>query len=194
MKRVCVFCGSGVGARPAYADGAKALVHAMHERSLGLVYGGGDVGLMGVIADEMLGQGGEVIGVIPHTLVDKEVAHRGLTKLEVVQTMGERKRILGEQSDGFVTLPGGHGTLDELFEVICEVQLGFHAKPIGVLNVDGFYDPLIAFLDRLVEEQFVQPQHRGMLIIDRDPGVLLDRMLAYEPSGALEKYKKESAK
>ncbi|MDJ0786269.1 MAG: TIGR00730 family Rossman fold protein [Myxococcota bacterium] len=180
MKRLCVFCGSSPGARPEYQAAARALGDAMVERGLGLVYGGGNVGLMGTLADAVLEGGGEVIGVIPRDLVKREVGHHGITRLEVVETLFERKGRMFELSDGFVSLPGGVGTLDELFEVMTWVQLGYLSKPCALLDVDGFYDGLQGLLDRLVAERFVRPEHRDLLWVEHQPAALLDRLERYE--------------
>ncbi|HEY7219850.1 MAG TPA: TIGR00730 family Rossman fold protein [Candidatus Binatia bacterium] len=176
MKKICVFTGSRHGISAAYANAARQLAHDLAERGFGLVYGGGNVGLMSVIADAVLALGGQVTGVIPDSLVSKEVAHRGLSELRVVQSMHERKALMAELSDGFIALPGGIGTLEELFEVLSWAQLGLHEKPCGLLNVAGYYDPLIAFLDGAVAQDFVKPKHRALLIIEDQPTTLLDRL------------------
>src|SRR4051812_36123772 len=163
MRRLCVFCGSSSGFRPAYAEHARRLGEEMAARGLGLVFGGGHVGLMGVVADAVLRRGGEVVGVIPQALADKELAHRGLTELRVVSTMHQRKALMADLADGFAALPGGFGTADELFEILTWAQLGLHARPVGLLNVAGFFDPLLAWLDRTVSEGFLRPEHRGLL-------------------------------
>ena len=176
MHRVCVFCGSSVGVNPAYAAAAVALGRALVARGSALVYGGGHVGLMGVLADAVLGAGGEVIGVIPHALNAREIAHSGLTKLHVVDSMHERKAMMAAMSDAFIAMPGGFGTYEEFFEAVTWTQLGVHKKPCGLLNVAGFYDPVIEFLDRAVREEFIRPQHRAAIIVDADPAKLLDAM------------------
>ncbi len=176
--RVCVFCGSNAGAKPSYAQGALELGTLLARAGLGLVFGGGRVGLMGKVADAALAAGGEVIGVIPQALVAKELAHRGVTDLRVVGSMHERKALMAELSDAFIALPGGYGTLDEFCEILTWVQLGLQRKPCGVLNVEGYYDELLRFLDHAVEEQFIHPAHREMLIADGDPSRLLARLLA----------------
>jgi uncharacterized protein (TIGR00730 family) len=157
---------------------------AIVRRGLGLVYGGGCVGLMGTVADAALAAGGEVIGVIPEALVAKEVAHAGLTELRVVGSMHERKALMAELSDGFMALPGGFGTLEEFFEVLTWAQLGLHPKPCGLLNVEGYYDPLLALLDHAITEQFLRPAHRALVIEEREPERLLDRLAAYRPERA----------
>lgn len=181
LRYICVFCGSSRGSEPAYAEAARRLAEALLRRGQGLVYGGGCVGLMGIVADAVLEGGGEVIGVIPRSLARKEVAHQGLTELLVVDTMFERKQLMMERADGFVSLPGGVGTLDELFEVWTWVQLGQLAKPSGLLDVDGFFDGLVGFLDGLVERRFLRPEHRGLLLREDDPELLLDRLAAWLP-------------
>ena len=182
MKRICVFCGSNAGARSEYAEAARALATVLAERKLGIVYGGGNVGLMGVVADAALARGGEVIGVIPQKLVDKEVAHRGVTELRVVETMHERKALMNDLSDAFLALPGGFGTLDEFFEVLTWAQLGFHGKPCALLNVAGYYDGMLAMLDHAVTERFLRPAHRELVIADTDPLRLLQRLSAFVPA------------
>ncbi|MEM1284798.1 MAG: TIGR00730 family Rossman fold protein [Pseudomonadota bacterium] len=181
MKSVCVFCGSNPGKDPAYGQAAEELGAAIASSGRTLVYGGAEVGLMGMVADAALAAGGEVIGVIPIALVEKEIAHKGLTRLESVSSMHERKARMADLSDGFVNLPGGTGTLEEMFEVWTWGQLGFHAKPIAVLNVLGFYDPLMAFLDHQRDEGFVKPTLRDTLLSETDPNRLLDAMARYEP-------------
>jgi len=182
MKRICVFCGSNAGARSEYAEAARALATVLAERKLGIVYGGGNVGLMGVLADAALARGGEVIGVIPQKLVDKEVAHRGVTELLVVETMHERKALMNDLSDAFLALPGGFGTLDEFFEVLTWAQLGFHGKPCALLNVAVYYDGMLAMLDHAVTERFLRPAHRELVIADTDPLRLLQRLSAFVPA------------
>jgi uncharacterized protein (TIGR00730 family) len=181
MRRLCVFCGSSPGRRPAFAETARRLGGLLAARGLGLVYGGGHVGLMGVLADAVLGAGGEVIGVIPQALVDKELAHPGLTGLRVVATMHQRKALMADLADGFIALPGGFGTADELFEILTWAQLGLHAKPIGVVNVGGYFDALLAWLDHTVGERLVRPEHRRLLLEADDPERLLDLVLHHRP-------------
>src|SRR5512147_990475 len=182
MQRLCVFCGSSPGARPSYRAAAEELGRFLASEKIGIVYGGGRVGLMGVLADAALAAGGEVIGVIPQALIAREIGHRGLTELRVVGSMHERKALMAELADGFVALPGGIGTLEELFEVWTWAQLGLHAKPCGVLDADGFYGPLVAFLDHLVETGFVRPAHRAMLLSARSPEALLEAFAVYRPA------------
>lgn len=181
MRRLCVYCGSNEGNDPAYIHAAQALGHMLARANIGLVYGGASIGLMGAVANAALAAGGEVIGVIPGALAEKEIAHRGLTDLRVVTSMHERKALMAELSDGFVALPGGIGTLEELFEVWTWAQLGHHAKPCAVLNVNGFYDDLITFLDGVADRRFMKSAHRAMLIVAREPVELVGRLQAYEP-------------
>jgi uncharacterized protein (TIGR00730 family) len=181
MKRICVFCGASTGRNGRYAELARRLGRTLARRGVGLVYGGGGVGLMGVLADATLEAGGEVVGVIPQALQLRELAHAGLTELRVVRSMHERKAMMADLSEGFVALPGGMGTLEELFEVLTWAQLGLHARPCGLLDVDGYFRPLTAFLDHAVTEGFVRPEHGRILHVEEDPDVLLDRFLAYQP-------------
>jgi uncharacterized protein (TIGR00730 family) len=182
MERICVYCGSSMGERPGHAALARQVGQLIARRGLGLVYGGGRVGLMGVLADAVLEAGGEVVGVIPQRLIDAEVAHTGLTRLDVVATMHERKARMESLSDAFIALPGGFGTLDELFEILTWAQLGLHGKPCGLLDTDGYYAPLVAWADAAVEAGFVRPAHRRLLMVDADPAVLLDRLAAHQPT------------
>lgn len=176
MNSLCVYCGSSIGARPAYANAARVLARELVERKIRLVYGGGNIGLMGVIADEVMRLGGEVIGVIPRGLMEREVGHSGLTALHVVNDMHERKALMAQHSDGFIAMPGGIGTLEELFEIFTWAQLGLHAKPIGLMNVEGFYDGLLTFLSKLVQEQFLKPHTAALITHDIDPAALLTRL------------------
>lgn len=180
MKRLAVYCGSALPADPIYAQAARHVGRTLAERGIGIVYGGGRLGLMGAVADAALAAGGEVIGVIPDALVGAEVAHRGCTQLHVVQTMHQRKACFTDLSDGFVTLPGGVGTMDELWEAISWSQLGYHAKPVGLLNVGGFYDQLIAFNRHMIDTGFIRSQHAGILIHADNIDTLLDRMARYQ--------------
>ncbi len=182
MKKICVFCGSSSGRQPEYIEAAHKLANALTKRGIGLVYGGASVGIMREIADAVLSSGGEVIGVIPQALVDKEVSHKGLTELKVVSSMHERKAVMAELSDGFIALPGGLGTLEELFEVLTWSQLGFHNKPCGLLNVNGYYNKLSSFLDHAVDEEFVKMKHRELLLNEDNPGGLLALMEANQAS------------
>ena len=176
LQSICVFCGSSTGANPAYRRAADSLGRAIAKSGRRLVYGGGNVGLMGVLADAALGQGGEVVGVIPRHLVDLEVAHQSLTELRVVDSMHERKQLMSDLAEGFVILPGGLGTLEEFFEVWTWGQLGLHRKPYGLLNVASYFDSLLAFLDLAVSERFVWPEHRRLLLMAEDPMELLHRL------------------
>ena len=184
MKRVCVFCGANAGIRPAYGIAAQGLAAVLARHGLGLVYGGGNVGLMGVLADSMLQAGGEVIGVIPQSLLAREVAHRGITDLRVVDTMHQRKALMNELSDAFIALPGGFGTLDEFFEILTWSQLGIHGKPSGLLNVSGYYDSLLAMLDHAVTEGLLRPAHRELVIADTDADSLVQRLVSFSPTQA----------
>jgi uncharacterized protein (TIGR00730 family) len=181
MRRVCVYAGSNFGTDPKYADGARALAATLAERGIGVVYGGGNVGLMGVLADTAMAAGGEVIGVMPRALIEREIGHRGITELRMVESMHERKALMADLSDAFVAVPGGIGTLEELIEVLTWTQLGFHRKACGVLNVNSYYDALAAFLDHAVTEGFLSSEHRGVLTVASDPAELLDRLAAFEP-------------
>lgn len=174
MKRVCVFCGSSPGRDPAYTAAARALGDTLARRRIGLVYGGASVGLMGVVADAVLAAGGEAIGILPAALARKEIAHPGLSELRVVPSMHERKAQMVELSDGFVALPGGVGTLEEFFEVLTWAQLGLHAKPCGLLDAAGYWRDLERFLDHAVAERFVKEKHRRLVLVEDDPGRLLD--------------------
>jgi len=184
MKRICVYCGSSPGRLPEYLEAATSLGSALVDLGLGLVYGGASVGLMGEIADTVIKGGGEVIGVIPRSLVEKEVSHHGLSELRIVESMHERKAVMEELSDGFIALPGGFGTLEEIFEVLTWSQLGFHQKPCALLNSQNYYDNLIAFLDHAVESQFVRMPHRAKLMVGDDPQQLLGQMQRYQTPGA----------
>jgi uncharacterized protein (TIGR00730 family) len=181
MRRLCVFCGSSAGVRPGYLAAAQAVGRLLAERGIELVYGGGRVGLMGACADAALAAGGRVQGVMPEGLLAREVGHEGLTELHVVRTMHERKALMADLSDGFVTLPGGFGTLEEFCEVVTWSQLGIHPKPCGLLNVEGYYDPLLALFDHATAEGFVRSGHRGLVLEDADPARLLERMAAFRP-------------
>lgn len=173
LQRICVFCGSQVGARQEYTAAAVALGTLLAQSGIGLVYGGGKIGLMGVVADAALAAGGEVIGVIPERLMNRELGHGGVTDLRVVGSMHERKALMSELSDAFVALPGGYGTFEEFFEVVTWSQLGIQDKPCGLLNVDGYFDTLLALLDHAAAETFIRPQHRGLVLVDTDPAALL---------------------
>ena len=179
MKRLCVFCGSRAGVRPAYRAAAEALGALLAERGIELVYGGGNVGLMGIVADACLAAGGRVVGVIPRALLEWEVGHEGLTRLEVVDSMHTRKARMAELADGFIAMPGGFGTFEEFCEILTWGQLGFHQKPMGLLNVNGFYDPLLAMFDRAVADGFLREQNRAMALADTGIDSLLAQMEAY---------------
>lgn len=187
LQSLCVYCGSSLGCREAYRRAAERVGEELVRRGIRLVYGGGNVGLMGVVADAVLGGGGEVVGVIPQALVEREVAHAGPMDLRVVHSMHERKALMEELSDAFLALPGGFGTLDELFEITTWMQLGLHRKAVGLLNVEGYFDPLLAFVDRAVDEGFVHPEHRAILMTGDDVSTLMDR-LASEPLPALKRW------
>ena len=176
--RICVFTGSKTGKRSEYRAAARQVARQLVERGYGLVYGGGNVGLMGVIADAVLECGGDVTGVIPDALVSKEVAHRGLSELRVVESMHERKAVMADLSDGFIAMPGGLGTMEEFFEVLSWSQLGLHDKPCGLLNIGGYYDHLIRFMNYAVDQEFLKPKHRALLIVEEESSRLLDR---FEP-------------
>lgn len=176
MKRLTVFCGSNSGKDPSYLYECEKLAELMVSKDIELVYGGGNVGLMGHMADSVLNRGGKVIGIIPERLVEKEVAHRGLTELIVVKTMHERKAKMAELSDGFIALPGGIGTLEEIMEVFTWTQLGYHSKPCGLLNVNGFYDQLNKFLETMVNEHFLKEEHKALLMVSNDSNLLVGQM------------------
>lgn len=181
VGRICVFCGSRPGNRPEYLEVARRLGALLAERQIGLVYGGASVGVMGAVADAVLKGGGEVIGVIPRALVQRELAHDHLTELRVVESMHERKALMAELSDAVIALPGGFGTFEELFETVTWSQLGIHRKALGVLNVAGFYDGLLALVQHSVDEGFVPPEHRGLILEATEPETLLDLVIGYEP-------------
>ena len=181
IKRICVFCGSNHGARSAYTDAAQQLGKALVSQGMGLVYGGGSIGMMTVVADAVLKEKGEVIGVIPHALSSKEFAHNGLTELHLVSSMHERKAMMAELSDAFIAMPGGFGTLDEFFEIITWAQLGLHTKPIGLLNVGGYFDLLLKFIDYMLRERFISAEHRQLIITSHNPEELLSALIRYKP-------------
>jgi uncharacterized protein (TIGR00730 family) len=181
VKRICVFCGSSVGVRAAYADAARAMAAELIRRRFGVVYGGGGIGLMGVLADAMLEHGGEVIGVIPRPLASKELAHPNVTDMRVVDSMHERKALMASLADGFVAMPGGLGTFEETLEILTWSQLGIHRKPIGLLNVDGFYDGLLGMIAHALDEGFVPLEYRTLSVSADTPARLLDLMAAWRP-------------
>jgi uncharacterized protein (TIGR00730 family) len=174
MKRLCVFCGSKTGDRRIYADAARQLGELLVQRDIGLVFGGGNIGLMGVLADTMLARGGQVVGVIPRALVDRELAHPGVKEMHIVESMHQRKATMAELADAFAALPGGYGTGDELFEILTWAQLGIHAKPIALLNTAGFFDPLLAWIDHTIREGFVKERYRGLIRLADNPHELLE--------------------
>jgi uncharacterized protein (TIGR00730 family) len=182
LRRICVFCASSFGARADYLDAAHALAETLVDQGIALVYGGAAVGLMSAVADATLTRGGEVIGIVPRFLVDREIAHEGLSELHIVESMAERKAVRAALSDGFVSLPGGLGTLEELFEMVVYSQLHLHDKPSGLLNVAGYYDHLQAFLQHAVAEQLIKPANLDLLLVDDHPGRLLDRMAVFSPT------------
>ena len=188
MKRICVFCGSAVGHRPAHADSARRLAALLVSRGLELVFGAGHIGLMGVLADAVLAGKGRVVGVIPQALVDRELAHHNLSELHVVETMHQRKALMADLSDAFVALPGGYGTLDELFEILTWAQLGIHRKPVGLLNVEGFFDPLLSWIRHASDEGFLKPKHLDLLNVASTPEGLLDVLARHEPSPEVTKW------
>lgn len=180
MRSICVFCGSSLGARPIYQQAAVTLGQVLVQRGLRLVYGGGNVGLMGVVADAVLAAGGEVIGVIPEFLAAKEIAHPHLTQLHVVPSMHDRKAMMAELADGFIALPGGFGTFEEFCEILTWAQLGLHQKPQGLLNIDGFYDPLLTLFNQAVEDKFIRQDLRQLVLEDSDPNSLLNQFVHYQ--------------
>jgi uncharacterized protein (TIGR00730 family) len=181
MKRICVFCGSSPGSRPEYRDAAEELAGELVRRNIGLVYGGGNVGLMGIVADAVLRAGGEAQGVIPEHLMAREVGHNGLTKLHVVHTMHERKALMADLSDAFVALPGGFGTLEEFCEVVTWTQLGLHAKPCGILNTLGYYSPLLRMFDHALEERFLKPENRALVLARESSAELVQALEEWHP-------------
>ncbi len=191
MRRICVFCGSRPGVRPAYREAAEALGRLFAERGIELVYGGGNVGLMGIVADSCLAAGGKVVGVIPRALLEWEVGHEGLTRLEGVDSMHTRKARMAELADGFIALPGGLGTFEELFEILTWAQLGFHNKPVGLLNTEGYYLPLIQMLDRGVSEGFMKSENRGLLQVDENLFALLRSMGQHHPPAVSKRIRDE---
>lgn len=197
MKRICVFCGSSTGSNPVYKQQAALLGKTLAEREIELVYGGGNVGLMGILADSSLQHGGKCIGIIPESIAKLEIAHKGLTQLYIVDSMQERKNLMGEFSDAFIAMPGGFGTLDELSEVLTYNQLRIYDKPIGLLNVKGYFDGLLNFLNHCVDEQFVRIEHRNNIMVSDDPGKLIDLLTRFEPvviKKWIEDIKEESSK
>jgi uncharacterized protein (TIGR00730 family) len=194
MKSLCVYCGSSIGINPVYAEAARSLAKSMINEHIDLVYGGGNVGLMGIIADEVLSLGGKVTGVIPKALMDYEVGHHGLTHLYVVKDMHERKAKMAELSNGFIAMPGGIGTLEELFEAYTWSQLGFHDKPIGLLNVNGFYDGLIRFVQHQVKQGFLKPEHASLLMYEDEASALMERFKSFIPKTQTKQFDQATAK
>jgi len=188
VRRICVYAGSNPGRDPAYAEAATALATVLAERRIGVVYGGGKVGLMGVIADAAMAAHGEVIGVMPQDLIDREIGHNRISELRVVGSMHERKALMAELADGFVALPGGAGTLEELFEVYTWAQLGLHQKPCALLNVEGYYNGIEDFLSHAVEERFLRQETRELLLVESDPATLIERLHAFEPQAVVPKW------
>ena len=186
--RICVFCGSSVGARPAYAAAAKKLGALMAQRGIGLVFGGTCIGLMGTIADAVLAGGGEAIGVIPGGLMQREIAHRGLTRLHIVESMHQRKALMADLSDAFIAMPGGYGTLEEFAEIVTWLQLGIQIKPCALLNIEGYWAGLLAFLDHAVEENFVHPENRKMILVGTTAEEILEKIQSWHPPSHLEKW------
>ncbi|HWX54419.1 MAG TPA: TIGR00730 family Rossman fold protein [Verrucomicrobiae bacterium] len=192
LRKVCVFCGSTPGARPAYAEAAQRLGRLLAERKISMVFGGGRVGLMGIAADAVLSQGGEVIGVIPDSLERREIGHHGVTKLHVVESMHQRKALMADLSDAFIALPGGYGTLEEFAEIVTWSQLGIQSKPCGLLNVDGYWNGLLEFLDHAVTEQFLRPENRKLVLVAETPEQMLERISAWKPPEHIEKWLDEA--
>jgi uncharacterized protein (TIGR00730 family) len=188
VQRICVFCGASPGARPAYRETTAELARLLVEDGVGIVYGGGGVGLMGALADAVLAAGGEITGVIPRSLTEREIAHRDVPDMRVVDSMHERKALMAELADAFVALPGGIGTLEELFEVYTWAQLGLHSKPCALLNVEGYYDGVADFLSHAVEERFLRDETRELLMIEEEPAALVEQLKAFQPQAAIPKW------
>jgi uncharacterized protein (TIGR00730 family) len=188
VERICVFCGASPGARPAYREATAELARVLVDEGIGVVYGGGGVGLMGALADAVIEAGGELTGVIPRALVDREIAHRDVLDMRVVGSMHERKALMAELSGAFIALPGGIGTLEELFEVYTWAQLGLHQKPCALMNVEGYYDGIETFLAHAVSERFLREETRELLLVDTDPATLVERLRAFEPTAAVPKW------
>jgi uncharacterized protein (TIGR00730 family) len=188
MRSLCVFCGSSFGTRPVHGEAARRLGAILAARKIELIFGGGHIGLMGVLADAVLAGGGRAVGVIPRALVERELAHTGLTELHVVETMHQRKALMADRADAFVALPGGYGTCDELFEILTWAQLHIHAKPIGLLNTAGYFDSLLTWLDHLVAEGFLRSLHRDLLLVADESDLLLDRLAAWQFAAAVDKF------
>ena len=186
--KICVFCGSSVGARPTYAAAAKKLGELMAKRGIGLVFGGGCIGLMGTIADAVLNNGGEAIGVIPDGLIEREIGHRGVTRLHVVETMHQRKALMADLSDAFIAMPGGYGTLEEFAEIVTWSQLGIQIKPCALLNIEGYWDGLLNFVNHAVNEDFVRPENRELIVVGATPEEVLDRIQSWRPPAHVERW------
>lgn len=182
LKKLCVYCGSSPGRQSVYTESAQALAAELVNNDIGLVYGGASIGIMGAIADAVLAGGGQVTGIIPRSIAEKEVAHSGLTELKVVESMHERKQAMADIADGFIALPGGLGTIEELFEMLTWAQLGFHTKPIALFNVAGYFDHLLSFLNHAVDEQFVKSEHHSLLLVEDSPGKIIKSMELYQAS------------
>jgi len=187
MKRVCVYCGSGVGGQEAYAQAARTLGEAIVQRGMGLVFGGGRIGMMGVLAETVLAAGGEAIGVIPKHLEEKGLALTSVTSLHVVDSMHTRKALMGDLADAFVAMPGGFGTAEEFFEILTWAQLGLHVKPCGLLNIQGYFNHLIRFIDHAVQQEFIHPAHRALLLVGNSPEALLERLATWQPPAGMDK-------
>ena len=188
MERICVFCGASPGARREYAESARTIARLLSAEGIGVVYGGGGVGLMGALADAVLAEGGQITGVIPRSLMEREIAHRDVSDMRVVGSMHERKALMAELADAFVALPGGIGTLEELFEVYTWAQLGLHRKPCALLNVEGYYDAIADFLTQAVTERFLRQETRDLLMVESDPAALIERLRSFEPPAVLPKW------
>ena len=188
LKRICVYCGSSLGTRPAYQKAAQRLGELMAERGIGLVFGGGCIGLMGAIADAVLANGGEAIGVIPESLVRREIGHRGVTKLHVVETMHQRKKLMADLSDAFIALPGGYGTLEEICETVTWSQLGIQQKPCGLLNIESYWEGLLQFLDHATREQFIRAENRPLFLVASTPEQMLEELAAWKPPAHIERW------
>jgi uncharacterized protein (TIGR00730 family) len=188
MERICLFCGASPGARPAYRDATAQLARLLAAEGIGVVYGGGGVGLMGALADAVLAEGGEITGIIPRSLVDREIAHRDVADMRIVASMHERKALMAELADAFIALPGGIGTLEELFEVYTWAQLGLHRKPCALLNVEGYYDSVADFLAHAVAERFLREETRELLMIESEPATLIERLNTFEPRAVVPKW------
>ena len=191
LQSICVFCGASPGNQPVYQEVAAALGRLLAQRGLRLVYGGGSIGLMGALAKAVHAEGGEILSIIPHSLVPKEIAGVSLGQLMLCDTMLERKELMGQHADAFIVLPGGYGTLDELFEMVTWTQLGIHSKPLGLLNINGYFDGLVQFLDHMASAGFVRPKHRDLVLVDTDVTLLLDRLATQELPESIVQWQKK---